>query len=601
MFQHVSIGKRLGLTISLLLVLTLVVAGSGYWGMNSLSNETSSMLAHEAKLSEHSARARANTANLRRYEKDYFLNLGDAAKLADYATKWADQKERLEDRLKDLGEVAQSNEDKAAVKQMQADLATYAAGWEKVKDQIAKGSIRDAQGANKAIGDYKDETHRLEKTAQDMSTHHIEVMATKEGVMAALTAKVGMLMVVVLVISILLGIVVSTLIARSITRPILEVVDIAERVSVGDLTSNIEVRGTDETGRLLASMEKMSQFLNGMAGTASKIADGDLTVKVAPKSEKDVLSLAFVQMIEKLSHIIGEVREGANALSSAAAQVSTTSQSLSQGTSEQAASVEETSSSLEEMGAGILQNAENSRQTELMALKGLKDAGDSSKAVKETEAAMNAIGKNTAIIEEIAYQTNLLALNAAIEAARAGEHGKGFAVVASEVRKLAERSQIAAKEIREVAASSIEIAAKSGRLLDELVPSIAKTAELVQEVTAASNEQSSGVAQINKAMGQVDQVTQRNASASEELAATAEELSSQADSLTQFMSFFRLQNEGGAVTKLRTTTHAAQFHGETHNAYKPATTPAARPTKQPESGNWKQFDAPVKPNGAAAL
>jgi methyl-accepting chemotaxis protein len=191
------------------------------------------------------------------------------------------------------------------------------------------------------------------------------------------------------------------------------------------------------------------------------------------------------------------------------------------------------------MSASITQNAENSRQTEQMALKGLKDAEASGKAVKETELAMNAIGKNTEIIEEIAYQTNLLALNAAIEAARAGEHGKGFAVVASEVRKLAERSQVAAKEIRQVAASSIDIASRSGRLLEELVPSIAKTAELVQEVSAASTEQSSGVNQINKAMSQVDEVTQRNASSSEELASTAEELAAQAEALMQMMAFFK--------------------------------------------------------------
>jgi methyl-accepting chemotaxis protein len=170
--------------------------------------------------------------------------------------------------------------------------------------------------------------------------------------------------------------------------------------------------------------------------------------------------------------------------------------------------------------------------------------------VKETVTAMNAIAERISIIEEIAYQTNLLALNAAIEAARAGEHGRGFAVVATEVRKLAERSQAAAKEISGLSTTSVKVAERSGQLLDELVPSIRKTADLVQEVAAASSEQSAGVAQINKAMGQVDQVTQRNASATEELASTAEEMSAQAGGLQQLMSFFRLE-EATALPALR--------------------------------------------------
>jgi len=294
------------------------------------------------------------------------------------------------------------------------------------------------------------------------------------------------------------------LINRLILTPMLQVVQVTENIAGGDLRDEILVTSQDETGKLQAAMKDMSG---------------------------------------SLAHIITDVRTGAAALASAASQVSASAQSISQGTTEQAASVEETTSSLEQMGASISQNAENSRQMEQMALKGAKDAEESGRVVKATVAAMKSIAEKTSIIEEIAYQTNLLALNAAIEAARAGEHGRGFAVVAAEVRKLAERSQSSAKEISGMASESVQVAERSGDLLDELVPAIRKTADLVQEVTAASREQSSGVQQINKAMSQVSQVTQRNASAAEELSSTAEELSAQAQTLQRLMSFFRLNGQ----------------------------------------------------------
>ena len=280
------------------------------------------------------------------------------------------------------------------------------------------------------------------------------------------------------------------------------------------------------------------------ADVARRVGEGDLSLSIATGAE-DRSSLLFAMrgMVERLARVVGQVRASAEQLSGAADQVTSTAQALSQGTGEQAASVEETTSSLEEMSVSISQNAENSNQTEQMAAKGASDADESGRAVRETVVAMKAIAERISIVEEIAYQTNLLALNAAIEAARAGDHGRGFAVVATEVRKLAERSQKAAKEISGLAGSSVEVAERSGQLLGELVPAIRKTSELVQEVAAASREQSAGVAQINKAMVSVDQVTQRNSSAAEELSSTAEEMASQAESLRQLTGFFRLRGQ----------------------------------------------------------
>jgi methyl-accepting chemotaxis protein len=257
------------------------------------------------------------------------------------------------------------------------------------------------------------------------------------------------------------------------------------------------------------------------------------------------LGKAFLAMTENLADVISEVHATASAVSSSASHISSSSQGLSQGTSEQAASVEQTTLSLEQMSASITQNAKNSSHMEQTAVTGVRDAEESGQAVTETVSAMKAIVEKISIVEEIAHQTNMLALNAAIEAARAGVQGKGFAVVASEVRKLAERSQDAAKEIGDLAGSSLTVAERSGRLLSELVPAIRRTAGMVQEVAAASAQQAAGVSEINRALSSVDQVTQRNAAAAEELASTAEDMSMQADALRRLLSRFQVQ--GGAI------------------------------------------------------
>lgn len=288
-----------------------------------------------------------------------------------------------------------------------------------------------------------------------------------------------------------------------------------------------------------------------------RVAAGDLTFEVALKpNDDDSLLAAMGQMVLTLRNIAEEITTSANGLAAASSQVSSSSQSLSQGASEAAASVEQTSASVEEISATVAQNAENAQVTENMATISAKDAKEGGEAVRQTLTAMRKIAEKISIIDDIAYQTNLLALNAAIEAARAGDHGKGFAVVAAEVRKLAERSQIASKEIGELAGNSVSVAERAGNLLEKLLPSIMKTSDLIQEISSASSEQSSGIGQINNALAQLSTTTQVTASASEELAATSEEMSAQALQLQETIKFFQISSDNQSTAALDITEAA---------------------------------------------
>ncbi|MEF2229997.1 MAG: methyl-accepting chemotaxis protein [Pseudodesulfovibrio sp.] len=294
------------------------------------------------------------------------------------------------------------------------------------------------------------------------------------------------------------------------------------------------------------TMRQLGRDPAEIAAIAEHIAQGNLGLRFDAGAVGVYRSMK--DMAEQLIRVVSDVREGSANVASGSTQLSASAETLSQGATEQAASIEEISSSMEQMGSNIQQNAQNAASTETIAAKAAKDAENSGKAVTEAVVAMKDIAEKISIIEEIARQTNLLALNAAIEAARAGEHGKGFAVVAAEVRKLAERSGTAAGEISELSARTMEEAEKAGHMLGELVPNIRRTAELIQEISAACNEQNVGAEQVNQAIGQLDAVIQQNASASEETASTSEELAGQASQLDQTIDFFKIDHAPGAST-----------------------------------------------------
>jgi len=349
-------------------------------------------------------------------------------------------------------------------------------------------------------------------------------------------SKASTVMIGGLSVGVLIGIVIAIFLTKGITGPVQQGVEFARKLAQGDLTAKLDVDQKDEVG---------------------------------------ILAQALRDMVAKLREIVGEVQSASDNVASGSEELSASAEQLSQGATEQAASVEEVSSSMEEMGSNIRQNADNATQTEKIALKAAQDAEAGGKAVVQAVGAMKNIAEKISIVEEIARQTNLLALNAAIEAARAGEHGKGFAVVAAEVRKLAERSGTAAAEISELSSSTVTVADQAGQMLVKLVPDIQRTAELVQEISAASNEQNAGAEQINKALQQLDQVIQQNASASEEMASTSEELSSQAEQLQSSIAFFHL----GATTA-RVTRQAAH-RGKPQPARK---APKSLPAKGAGSG-----------------
>ncbi|WP_316896366.1 methyl-accepting chemotaxis protein [Pseudodesulfovibrio indicus] len=476
------------------------------------------------------------------------IALGNASRIGNFKSQATRDTAIMQEALDNFPLIREREDALAAIIRHSANIAQLKAIRE-AGDGYA-GAMQNFLNNFKELNDLNKRRNDVGQSVLDAANNTAQagLGATQQRANEAVSAlgTASLVMVVGLGTAFLVGVLIAWGLTRMITRPVLEGVDFARRMSEGDFTRTLAIDQRDEIG---------------------------------------VLAGALNNMVIKLQSVVSDVDSATNNVAGGSAELSASSQALSQGATEQAASIEEVSSSMEQMASNISQNAENARETETLATKAASDAKETGEAVGQTVEAMKQIAEKISIIEEIARQTNLLALNAAIEAARAGEHGKGFAVVAAEVRKLAERSGTAAGEISDLSVSSVEVADKAGRMLGQLVPDIERTAALVQEITAASNEQNAGASQINEAIGQLDTVIQQNASASEEMASTSEELSSQSRQLQETMSFFNVGNNGSSAKRVR----VSQSPRAALPAGSPAPTSGGLDLKMDDGADFERF------------
>ncbi|RRN62656.1 methyl-accepting chemotaxis protein [Caulobacter sp. 602-1] len=572
--MRVTIKMKLGATFAVLILMMLVVVTVGISRMGSLNTAISDVISGPAKrLSLVQAIDGEMGRNLR-WEKNMALTTDEAL------TKKFDA-DALASRAKIEAMIAEGNAKASEQgKPLWAQLQRQWEAYKPISDQLRQFALanRNAEAAEISLGKARLAANEVTATINQLvEVQTAQMKAADESTnQAYATARTTLL--VVAGLAVLIATAGAIWIAMMISAGLKKIAAAVDAVAIGDLEQDVVVTTNDEIKDLVDTVNRMTTNLRATATLADKVADGDLTVQPKPLSEKDTLGLALERMVDRLRGVVADALSASDNVSSGSQELSAASEQVSQGATEQASSAEEASASMEQMAANIKQNADNAAQTEKIARQSAQDAEVSGDAVNRAVEAMRTIAEKISIVQEIARQTDLLALNAAVEAARAGEHGRGFAVVASEVRKLAERSQVAATEIGAVSSDTVKAAQSAGEMLTSLVPNIRKTAELVSEISAACREQDIGASQINEAIQQLDKVTQQNASASEQMSATSEELAAQAEELQTSIAYFRIDSRGVGVSPSKPVSKPIQAKRAASPA--PRKAPAAAPKRQ---------------------